>query len=174
MPNPTGNTIVPATADLMGYTPWIDPGDSTLCYWERGHLDSESVSAYVVRYPGESAARYMVDVNLEEGSADDVRELVALLNDWLLSEIEAKPEIGLALPETVEAAAAAGAVVLLHWVRAGDVKGRALCGKRGKGEWSFKRAKKLQAPGSKRPTATCPACMSIYKRVPALAAKGVR
>lgn len=163
-----------ATADLMGYTPWIDPGDSTLGYWERGHLDSETVSAYVVRYPGDTAARYMVDVNLEEGTADDVRELVALLNDWLLSEIEAKPETGLNLPHTAEEAAAVGAVTLLHHVQVGRPDAPALCGETTEKGWSFKLAQELQAPGSKGVTATCRACEGIYRQLPATAGQEAR
>lgn len=164
MSNPTSSTAT--QNDLMGYRPYIDQGDNTLAFWERGVLEGETVTASITRRPGAAEPEYYVAAGLNAGTVEDVRELVALLTEWLRTEVEAKPEIGVVLPESLEDAVAVGAVELLHYVPKGQGDRPALCGDTGAQGWSFNRAQQLQAPSSNTATAVCPDCKTAFDALP--------
>lgn len=170
MPNPTQNTTTTASRDLMGYIPWVDPADNQISYWERAHLENETISASITRDHQANEPAYYLNVTLEAGDIHALRQTLAQLTDWYAREVEAKPEIGLALPETVEAAAALDAVELLHYVPKNQSTKPALCGDTG--DWSFSRAKVLQASGVSRPVAICPECKKRFDFLPAVAVAG--
>lgn len=170
MPNPTQNTTETASRDLMGYIPWVDPADNQISHWERAHLENETISACITRDRLSNEPAYHLNVSLEAGDIHALRKTLAQLTDWYTRQVEAKPEIGLALPETVEATVALGAVELLHYVPKNQCIKPALCGDTR--DWSFSHAKALQEPATSRPVAICPECKKRFDLLPAASVAG--